>query len=289
MFAALVVCRWLDYGLAMFMFGASTFLWGLAPRRLAGALHPLARWLTLAAGLTLATASAWLFLEAGTMGDGWADMVRPETVGAVLFETTFGHAWRIHEALLLCVLAALAVGRGDLAWPASSAALASLGLIGHAATQSGPIGWLHRATLAVHLLAGGFWLGALVPLVPTIRHLGDPAMRHDAIVALRRFSRCGSWAVVGVVATGLGNTLAVLGRTRIDVSAPYQALLAAKVALVVAMIGLALVNRYRLVPLLRDRPDTARALARNSLAALIMGGVVVALVSALGLLEPQPT
>jgi putative copper resistance protein D len=53
------------------------------------------------------------------------------------------------------------------------------------------------------------------------------------------------------------------------------------------MIGLALINRYRLAPRLSVQPSAARALIRNSLAELAIGAAVIALVSLFGLLEPH--
>ena len=47
----------------------------------------------------------------------------------------------------------------------SAALLASLGLVGHAAMQTGVEGVRHRANHAVHLLTTGAWIGGLVPFV----------------------------------------------------------------------------------------------------------------------------
>jgi putative copper resistance protein D len=176
--------------------------------------------------------------------------------------------------------------RPTLIWLAAALTLASLGLIGHAAMQSGPIGWLHRTNLALHLLGGGFWLGGLLPLLAALRLLGETSLRADAVTALQRFSVIGHGAVALVVITGAGNALLILGTRLFNPFSAYQQLLAAKIVLVSLMIGVALVNRYWLVPRLRQGPDAGRALVRNSLAELALGGVVIALVSFFGLLDP---
>ena len=67
----------------------------------------------------------------------------------------------------------------------------------------------------------------------------------------------------------------------------YQRLRVAKIALVAMMIGLALTDPYRVVPHQRDQANAARALVRNSLAELVLGAVVVALVVLFGLIGPQ--
>jgi len=52
------------------------------------------------------------------------------------------------------------------------------------------------------------------------------------------------------------------------------------------MIGLAVVNRYILVPRLKARPDALGALRAISLANVGLGMIVVALVSVFALLDP---
>jgi copper resistance protein D len=288
MLSTLVICRWVHYTAAMLLFGASTFVWLLAPPRLAATLNKSAGWLAIASGLLLtATAVFWLPLEAGLMGEGWQDAFSPDTIGAVLFGTEFGQAWQVHGLLVLGLLAGIATRRSSIISPTSALALASLGLIGHAAMQSGPIGWLHRTNLALHLLGGGFWLGGLVPLIATLRLMGEIPLRDDAIVALRRFSTLGHGAVALVVLTGIGNTVLILGASPLEPLSLYEELLVTKIALVGLMIGLALINRYRLAPRLRDRPSAPQALIRNSVGELVLGAMVIALVSLFGLLEPS--
>ena len=87
-------------------------------------------------------------------------------------------------------------------------------------------------------------LGALVPLLIILPMLDVPARRGQAGVALRRFSTAGHAAVALVIATGVLNTLMILGRWPTDLQSPYQALLFAKILLVAAMTVLALANRY---------------------------------------------
>jgi putative copper resistance protein D len=272
----------------MALFGASTLVWVLAPRGLFDQLaRPLRRWmLVFCAGLLVSTIG-WLLLEAGMMGDGWADVLAPSVIATVLFQTEFGWAWLVHGLLVLGLLGLVLAGRMSLVPAASGLMLASLGLVGHAATQSGPPGWAHRANLALHLLAGGFWLGGLLPLLPLLRWLDDPARRSGAGAALRRFSVLGHFAVGLVVATGVVNTLLIRGLAPLDVRDPYGALLAIKVALVVVMIAVAVHNRYGLVPRLRRRDGSLERLRRNSVIELVLGGAVLALVSVFGLLDPM--
>ena len=154
--------------------------------------------------------------------------------------------------------------------------------------HEGAVGFAHRLNDAAHVLTAGAWLGALVPLLPLLRALDDRSRSHDAGIALRRFSSAGHVAVAVVIMTGVLNSMLVLGRWPTDLSSPYQAMLAAKVALVAIMTSLAVFNRYVLVPrMARSRGDAIRVLRQATLAEIALGIVVVGLVSVFGLLEPK--
>lgn len=57
------------------------------------------------------------------------------------------------------------------------------------------LGFAHRLKDAVHMLAAGARLGALVPLLPVLVPLDDPAWRRDAETELRRSPSAGHSAV----------------------------------------------------------------------------------------------
>jgi putative copper resistance protein D len=288
--AALILCRFAHYAAAMLLFGAGAFLWVLAPAGLARALNPTVRHLAAGAIVVGAiSAAAWLALEVASMGDGWPAVLDPATVAAVL-DTSFGHVWRGRLVLALVLAGLVAFGRHDrwpLVVPLAALFLGSLGLVGHAAMQSGTTGILHRACDAVHLLAAGAWVGGLVPLVLSLAP-AHPELRKDAGIALRRFSGMGHVAVALVLLTGVVNVRLVLGGWPLDPTSPYQALLLTKIGLVAAMIGLALINRYLLVPRIAAARDTNLARLRlSTLAEIALGGAVLALVAAFGTLDPS--
>ncbi|MEJ0097847.1 MAG: CopD family protein [Bauldia sp.] len=117
----------------------------------------------------------------------------------------------------------------------------------------------------------------------------EPENRHDAGIALRRFSTTGHVVVALIVASGIVNTWLVLGRVPSDWSSPYQALLAVKIALVAVMVGLAVLNRYAFVPAMaRDRSRAVRAIRWGTIAEVSLGVCVVALVAVFGMLDPLP-
>ncbi len=289
--AALAICRFLHDGAAMALWGAFAFLWALVPSNLAdGVGRGLSMPRTVAIVVAVATTGAALPIEAAAIGNGWPDALDPATVRAVLFETSVGPALMaqgVAALLLAATLGAPSRMRNGGTAVASGLLLATLALTGHAAMHEGGLGVAHRLNDAIHLLAGGAWLGALMALPPLLRALDDRSVSRDAGVALRRFSSAGHWAVAVVILTGVLNTLLVLGRWPTDFLSPYQAMLAAKVALVAIMTTLAIVNRYVLVPrMTRSRDDAIRALRRATKAEIALGIAVVGLVSAFGLLEP---
>jgi putative copper resistance protein D len=288
---ALVLCRVLHFGSALILFGVGVFQGWLAPPVVANSLDAaLRRIVRLAALIAFLSAVAWLLLASGEMGDGWADVWNPATWHDVLADTEFGHVWQFH-LLLGAVLAGLTLSRAGGHWRLLSVFaafyLGGLGFIGHAVMLDGAQGWISRASHVVHLLAGGFWLGALAPLLLCLGKLGDAELRPDASRALRRFSGLGHFAVAAVIASGIVNVALVLGQWPSDTSSPYQALLLCKVALVAAMIGFAIVNRYLLVPRLGNGGATLRGLRFCTLAELALGAGVVGLVSLFGNLPPQ--
>jgi putative copper export protein len=124
-----------------------------------------------------------------------------------------------------------------------------------------------RANDVLHVLAGGAWLGALLPLIPILRLLDEPDCHADALLSLRRFSTAGHIAVALVLTSGVINTALILQRLPTDWSSPYQALLALKIILIAGMTGLAIVNRYIFVPRMRPRAfgerDPSRQHRRN--------------------------
>ena len=76
----------------------------------------------------------------------------------MLADTAFGHAWAAHLVLAAALVAVVVFGPPARWAPtavASAALLASLGLVGHAAMQTGAEGVLHRVNHAVHLVTPG--------------------------------------------------------------------------------------------------------------------------------------
>ena len=287
---ALALCRFAHFLAAMLAFGMSAYLWAYAPERLRLALSPVVRRFVLIASLiALITALAWLALESASMADDWSAAIDPGAIGAVRTDTAFGHAWALHLALAAVLVAVAAFGP-RARWAATSlvsaALLASLGLVGHAAMQTGAEGALHRANHAAHLMAAGAWIGGLVPFVMCLRAYDRDDLRKDAVRAMAGFSFWGQLIVAAIVLTGVVNIALTSHHPPVPPTTPYRALLVAKLVIVATMILLALFNRFVLTPRLKASANALTALRATSVAEVALGCVVVALVSVFALLDP---
>jgi putative copper resistance protein D len=289
--SALVVCRFAHFLAAMLTFGASAYVQLFAPGALALELSRAPRRVALVASLVaLATAMLWLALESGALANDSSAALDPAAIAVVLTDTSFGRVWTWRLALVAALVAVVVTLPKDR-WAASTmvasgAVLASLGLVGHAAMQSGAEGLLHRANHALHLLAAGAWIGGLVPFAMCLNAYRNEELRTDAVRAMCAFSYWGQFVVAAVVLTGGANILLTSGRFPLPPTTSYRALLLVKIALVVVMISLALFNRHVLAPRSRQGARALAALRATSVAEVVLGCVVVALVSAFALLDP---
>jgi copper resistance protein D len=286
---ALALVRLCFDAAAISAYGVSGFIAWIAPNRLGEAIATSSKSLIVAASsLAVFSTLAWLPVEAAMIGESWQSAVDPSTLSALLCDTGMGKAWLVRLALSLLLMAALPWRSASiLRLVLSGFLLASLALTGHAVMDEGTRGGLHILNDALHVLAGGAWLGSLLALPGCLARLRDPAFCTEAKTALRRFSSAGHLAVALVIATGIANTVLVLQRWPTDFTSTYQMLLAAKIALVAGMTGLALMNRYIFVPRMLAQPGRAIIQIRNgTYAELALGAGVLALVALLGILDP---
>jgi len=257
-----IFCRFVHFSAVMLMFGISVFTALLTPQQFSTLLIQRTRPLLILVSWSAAlSAVAMLLLQAGQMGDGWQDTLRPPVIEAVL-STSFGDIWRWHLGLsLLSILALLTPSvhwRSAFMLFISFFLLVSLALIGHVAIHSGLVGLAHRSNHALHLLSAGYWFGSLVPLLICLRFIHHRVYRQEAIVTLIRFSTWGHLAVALVIATGVVNNLFILGQWPFDLTSLYQRYLLIKVILVALMVLVALCNRYIAVPAMSTVPKRAR-------------------------------
>lgn len=288
---ALSIVRFFHYSAAIQLFGTAVFETWIATEVLSSSLLSTSRRIAVFnAWLLLVSAVLWLGLEAGSMGDGWVDTLNPAVIWLVLTATTFGQVWVANLILAgTAVVVAHALGPRRLAVLAvvATLCLGSLAFVGHAMAETGTLGLLSEASQLVHLLSSGFWFGSLLPVVLMLRQIRDPRYRLDTDIALRRFSGLGHAAVALALVTGLANTWFVLRDSPLTLTSTYQLLLAIKVALVGTMCVLALINRYVFMPAIPRTDPGAKRLRDGTMAEVIIGTAVIALVSVIGLLSPS--
>ena len=290
--AILAFCRFGQDAAATLLWGASAYLWALVPPTLGAAVALRLRHCALAMiTVVLLAVAVKLPTDVAGIGDGWADALDPAMLRSVLLHTSPGRAWIVQAACASLLVAAAAVPRrrrvGAVA-VASGLLLASLSLEGHAASQQGWLGLLLRANDVLHVWSGGAWLGSLVPVLVILPMSLRSEWQDEAAAALRGFSRIGHVAVALVLASGALATVLISGRWPIDPASPYQMLLDLKIACVLAMTGLALVNRYILVPRMTVHPAGAgRALRLATLAEVPLGLAALGLVAVFGQLDPS--
>ncbi|SCW91090.1 putative copper resistance protein D [Sphingobium faniae] len=226
-----------------------------------------------------------------------------DTVAMVLRETPLGLALQVRGVALAVILFGISL----YAWwsrPAQwiwtiggGVALATLAWSGHSAAGTGSAGWSHLAAGILHLLAAGAWLGAILAFLVLIsgrKASSDITRIHLAHRALEGFAIVGTVVVAVIVATGLINSLFLVGPEHVLQlgTSLYGQILIAKLALFAAMLAMAAVNRYRLSPALGRALESggeALAIGRLRKSLLMEGGMalaIFALVGWLGTLSP---
>lgn len=246
-------------------------------------------WLWLpAASVNLISVLLILAVQGGLMGQGWQDAFRPAIWGAVL-DTRFGAVW-LWQIVLAAITLAVVVLRpyrfSPLLVCLGAFQLIVLADTGHAAMHDGLTGLVHRLNHGLHLLAVAWWVGGLLPMLVCMRMAHKPHWRDAAIAAMMRYSRYGHLAVAVAILTGLMNSLIILG-WRWPWHSGYVQLLLVKIALVVLMVMIALVNRYALVPRFsRTHAGAQRAFVVMTQVEMILAALVILSVSIFATFEP---
>jgi putative copper resistance protein D len=293
---ALTLVRAAHFAAVIMLFGQFAYAYAVAPD---GRLPRRFR-VTLATNLAVAVLSAvaWLLLEASSMsGLPLARAWQEGAVGTVLRETHFGNVCVARLAVAILVgIAGFAMNPADrpvvraICAVGALAILASLAACGHAAASSGAQGAIRLTADALHLVAAGAWLGALIPFAALLkRSAHDPHGLDAASRAARRFSTLGIASVAVIVFTGIVNTRYTVQTIAGLTGSRYGLELLVKLAIFTAMLSLAAANRWRLTPRITtasEGPAALRALRVTTLAEIALGFAIVAIVGNLGITMP---
>jgi copper resistance protein D len=253
--------------------------------------------------LAVLSGVAWLMVQTASMGERplfalWPD----DLIATVLLDTDFGHAWLVRLVLVVLLAAALRppyfatpapAWRRHVALVLAVAFVGALAFAGHAAAGDDAEGAVHEAADVLHLIAAAAWVGALAPLAIVLAAAKDAAGPSALVIARAatlRFSALGIASVGTVLATGIVNTFTLAGSWAALFGTDYGRLLLVKIALFLAMLAIAAVNRMRLTPRLAAGGAAAgpalRQLRTNALAEAIIGALILIIVAVLGTLPP---
>jgi putative copper export protein len=262
----LVPARVLYLGASVSLAGALVFHAAVAPLALRHWLGPCLL-LTLTATLLRLLALSGAFAEA----DGLAAALR--ALPEVTLSSRIGHALLAQAGLLV---AATALAR----WLPPVAALLALG------AQVAPVSASHAAALqdstlqlalALHVLAGSVWLGGLLPLSHAVVAVDTVQARRIVL----RFSSLALAMVVLLAGSALWQAVVMTGGLPGLLGTTHGRLMLAKSALMLALLALAALNRFVLLPNLH-----LGALRRSILAEAALGLLVLALAGWLASVPP---
>ena len=278
--------RALHFASLMSVFGATALLHQARGLGVTGA--SLRKPLACAAFIALASALLCVCFVGGEMaGDPMAGF-QPQVIGSVVGDTFYGHVFVVRLALLIG-LALLSRADGAFVWKAllSGAALAALGLTSHAAASGTPRYETARAAIdALHIIAGGFWVGGLIVLLPEVWR--RPRNTEQLVGLLSLFSRWGVVSVAVLVTAGTLNGVFILGQQGMPWNGTYVTLLAGKIVLAAMMIALALTNRFGVLPALARGEDEAQETIPLTVSAELGAAVaILVIVGFLGLTAPM--
>ena len=221
---------------------------------------------------------------------------------AVLFQSHFGKVWMV-RMFLLCFLSATSIIkaqgriRDGLAITACALVLLTGSLSGHAA-DSGDfslavlVDWLHL--LAVSAWTGGLFFLAFV-LKKRITSRDSETATHALIASVKRFSNLAGVCVTLILATGSYQIWHRVGSLAALLQTPYGQTLMVKLLLVLSLLGLGALNRYRILPKLSQHAvagspvligDAARRLLKIVSLEIALGLAILACVALLMQLPP---
>ncbi len=180
---------------------------------------------------------------------------------AVLFKSHFGKVWTA-RTFLLCVLGVAPItkiqGRitKGVAIAAGTLLLLTASLSGHAADS----GDLSLAVLVdwLHLVAVSAWMGGLFFLALLLRKKimlsrPEPTSPSALITSVKRFSALAGVCVVLILATGSYQAWHRVGGISALLQTSYGQILGVKLVLVISLLCLGALNRYRILPELSQR------------------------------------
>lgn len=301
-FWALVGARWVQFSAATILLGTSLFPFYALPSQTATDTAQLTqtarRAVVIAALAGAASAVAWVAASIVNIAEDAGSLFDPETLSQYFLETSFGKVWAFRLILAIALMVVVLLARGHLfirngatglVVVLAGALLVSQAWIGHPASLPASERSIVIAAYAVHVLGAAVWLGALLPLgflVVRARRGGDAA-RCTAEFALRRFSPVGMIAIASILLGGVVNAISRASSFDAFAASTWGQIVILKIAIASAMIFVAALNRFVLMPRLSEQAEIATArLARNIAFEQAAGLLILAAAALLGVFHP---
>ena len=192
-------------------------------------------------------------------GGSWAGATDQTLTGMVL-EGPAGNSLAVYLAGLAVIAGFFIAAKAprSVAFAGAAIVCASFAFRGHVLTEPRV---LLGMLVTVHLLGLAFWIGALAPL----HRMAGRANPVRAGAAADEFGRRALWVVLALAMAGSVLLVLLTGNPLDALASPYGRLFAVKLALFAALLGLAAVNKLRLVPALLAGDAGAAARLRRSI------------------------
>lgn len=206
--------------------------------------------------IALAFLTLHVTVQAGFLADdGLAGMVDRDMINIILD----GPSGLSSKVMLLGLIAILLVSFIPTSAPSFYGWIAGIGalfmvisftLTGHTTNANIPVS---AGLIALHLFAVSFWLSALWPLYQQARQLKVD----ELISTAETFGKQAMFVVPMLLFAGLVLSVFLVGSVSALFTTAYGLFLIAKIVLVILLLGLAALNKYRFIPALKDNEAEA--------------------------------
>jgi len=276
-------------GFVSFSGGLFVFWLGTRPEQSAAA-SAAARWSVparttivsrtiITAGLALAALLLYFLLQIGQINQNGLRGMFDSFMAGIVLQSTVGYGVIMRTVGILLPLTGLLMARRSLlasgsariaprllvSWIAGALLFSSsFAVLGHVVNLS----LLAQLAIVLHTFAISLWVGALYPLYVLCER--EPAA--VVLPVLRRFGVWGWGITASLLVTGVFLLTQLVEAPADMLTTPYGQLLCAKLVLVLALLGLGALNKFRLVPALASAGSASlqKSLAGERLLALLI-------------------
>jgi putative copper export protein/mono/diheme cytochrome c family protein len=234
----------------------------------------------------LITGIAWLATESAAIAGTDTITATLSAIPVVAFQTQYGQWFTTRCVLLLILLLTPLLRRTGLiaALILAGGALTIQPIVGHAGAVGGAVGTELIVSETLHLLAAGAWLGGLLPLFLAVSVLPHQA----AASACRNFTPVGLSAVLILAGTAVVQVSELMGGLPGLFGTTYGHVALIKVAIFLALLTLAALNRLVLTEHLAHSTSgvTQRHMRLSIALEMLLGAAVVVTAGFLASLTP---